>query len=87
MAQVVVRDVVSVPPWYTTANSAASLSSGSLFPAFLKEISCHYSALTQALFHSNDMMYFDSIVRVQHMCWACEAAGLPRARLSLGLSA
>ena len=37
MAQVVVRDVVSVPPWYTTANSAASLSSGSLFPAFLKE--------------------------------------------------
>ena len=37
MAQVVVRDVVSVPPWYTTANSAASLSSGSLFPALLEE--------------------------------------------------
>lgn len=48
MAQVVVRDVVSVPPWYTTANSAASLSSGSLFPAFLKKVSCLHCALTQA---------------------------------------
>ncbi len=33
MAQVVVREVVSVPPWYTTANSAASLSSDSFLPA------------------------------------------------------
>ena len=32
MAHVVVREVVSVPPWYTTANSAASLSSGSSSP-------------------------------------------------------
>ena len=33
MAHVMVREVVSVPPWYTTANSAATLSSGSLSPA------------------------------------------------------